>query len=495
MLDDIIRLRLKEIFSVFPYDTFESYTIKITRDGEYDLAEEVTKSLYEKLSTSLQQRSVGDPVRFVYDSSMPTDLLEFILSRAQLSSCSNIIAGGRYHNARDMMSFPKVNRPALYFDPQTPISHHTLRPPGSLMARIEQQDYLISLPYHIYDPVIDLLREASLDPSVLAIKMTLYRVAEDSSVINALRNAARNGKQVVLFIELQARFDEKTNMYWTEKLSRESNITLIGGVEGVKVHSKICVITRMDGKHKRRIAMIGTGNFNENTAQLYSDHVLFTAHPKITEEADRIFDLLGSGFAEVKFKHLVVSPFHTRKRFVQLIKNEIAHAKKGLDARIVLKLNNLVDEQMIEHLMKAAHAGVRIRLMIRGICSLSIDVEGIEPGMIEGKSMIDRYLEHTRIITFHNGGDPQYFIGSADWMGRNLDNRIEVMTPVYDPLVKNELEHFLEVHWNDTYASFSLAGASFNKPLQTGEPGEVRAQKDLYNWYRQLSNSSGFAGM
>jgi polyphosphate kinase len=242
----------------------------------------------------------------------------------------------------------------------------------------------------------------------------------------------------------------------------------------------------MEGKRRRRIAMIGTGNFNEDTARLYSDHVLLTAHPKITEEADRVFELLDSGFSEVKFKHLVVSPFHTRKRFVQLIKGEIAQAQKGREACIVLKLNNLVDDKMIAHVVRAAEAGVRIRLMVRGICLLPTDVPGVEPGMIEGKAMIDRYLEHSRVITFHNGGKRLYFIGSADWMGRNLDNRIEVMTPVYDPLVQVELDHFLEAHWQDTYASFSLETRSFNASLQTGGEGECRAQQDLYRWYREL---------
>lgn len=485
MLDDLVRIKLKEIFSALPYDVYNAYTIKITRDGEYDLAGEVTKSLYEKLSTSIKQRNEGDPVRFVYDQTMPKPLLDYIMEHAGLQDCRIIIPGGRYHNARDMMSFPHVGNSKLYFEAQPPLEHHTLRKPGNLIAQIESRDHLVSLPYHRYNYVIDLLREASLDSSVVSIKMTLYRVPEDSSVINALRNAARNGKKVTLFIELQARFDEEINMYWTEKLTREHNITLISGVEDMKVHSKICVITRKKGKDKKQIAMIGTGNFNENTAGIYSDHILLTANPKITEEVDRVFDLLERGFADVKFRHLIVSPFHTRKRFIDLIKKEIAYAKQGQKALIVLKLNNLVDGQMIKHLVKAAKNGVSIHLIVRGICLLATDAPGLPAGMIRGKAMIDRYLEHTRIVTFHNGGNPLYFIGSADWMERNLDNRIEVTTPVYDPAIQAELDYFLQAHWADTYSSFSLESETFNQSLQTGETDEPRAQRDIYRWYRQ----------
>lgn len=488
-LEDIIRLKLNDIFKAFSYDCYDAYTIKITRDGEYDLTDEVTTSLYEKLANSIKQRSQGDPVRFVYDRHLPKPLLDYLMDRAGLKDCHIIIAGGRYHNARDMIRFPKIsNDPTLYFKPQVPLYHHTLKNDRSLLKQIEERDHLVTLPYHRYDNVIDLLREAALDSCVTSIKMTLYRVPENSSVINALRNAARNGKQVTVFIELQARFDEKTNMQWTEKLSRERNINLISGVEGMKVHSKLCVITRKCGKKETRIAMVGTGNFNEVTASLYSDHILLTSHPKLTSEVEQLFDLLDRGFADVKFKRLVVSPFHTRKRFAALIKAEIEHAKKGNPAGIVLKLNNLVDEQMIKHLIRAEGSGVEIQLMIRGICSMAILEEQTH---LRGKALIDRYLEHTRIIKFHNNGEPLYFLGSADWMERNLDNRIEVMVPVYSKEIQAELDYFLQAHWEDTYSSFDLSETDFNRRLQTGEPGEKRAQQDLYQWYKaQLGEES-----
>lgn len=487
-LEDVIRLKLKEIFKSFHYDTYNAYTIKITRDGEYDLADEVTLSLYEKLSASLKKRSTGDPVRFVYDKNLPDEMLSYLLKYGNLADCRIILPGSRYHNARDMMRFPKISNQSLYFTQQPPLPHHTLNANRSLIEQIEEKDHLISLPYHRYDVIIDLLREAALDNTVSSIKMTLYRVPENSNVINALRNAARNGKKVTIFIELQARFDEEINLHWTEKLSHERNIFLIGGIEGKKVHSKLCVITRLKGKKESRLAIIGTGNFNEDTASLYSDHLLLTSHNKITEEVSQLFDLLDQGFAEVKFKKLIVSPFHTRKRFVSLIKNEMLEAKEGREARIVLKLNNLVDQKMIGHLIRAEKTGVKIRLMVRGICSIALQDHQKN---IEGKALIDRYLEHTRIIKFHNKGEPLYFIGSADWMERNLDNRIEVMVPVYSKEIQQELEVFLQKHWDDTYSSFDLSENSFNRSFQTGQPDEKRAQQDLYLHYKNLVEGNG----
>ncbi|MCF7953386.1 MAG: polyphosphate kinase 1 [Spirochaetales bacterium] len=487
ILDDIIRLCLKEIFHMFNYDTFKAYTIKITRDGEYDLAEEVTKSLYEKLSTSLKQRKMGDPVRVVYDRRMPKQLFSYIMKHADLQACNNIIAGGKYHNARDVINFPKINKKELYFSEQPPIPNHRISLNRSLIEQIEERDHLLALPYQRYHYIIDLLREAALDPDVSSIKMTLYRVAEDSSVVNALRNAARNGKKVTVFIELQARFDEKNNMYWTDKLSQERNITLISGVEGFKVHSKLCIITRKKKKEKekRRIALVGTGNFNESTASIYTDHILMTSHPGITDEVNRVFKLLNSSFYEAKFKHLIVSPLYTRKKIIKHIKEEIRQVNEGGSGEIIIKLNNLVDEKMIKWLLRAADAGVSIKLLIRGIFSMkTLSSKGKERENIIARAMIDRYLEHTRIIKFQNGGEPVFYIGSADWMVRNLDNRIEVMAPIYDADLKNELDQYLEYHLRDTYSSFSLNTNTFNVPLQRGTPDETRAQRDLYLLYK-----------
>ncbi len=479
-LEDVIRYKLNDIFKAFSYDCYDAYAFKITRDGEYDLTDEITRSLYEKLSSSIKQRSQGDPVRFIYDRTIPQPMLDYLLEHAALKDCRIIIAGGRYHNARDFLRFPAIKNQKLYYEPQIPLAHHTLSNSRSLLAQIEERDYLVSLPYHRYDYIIDLLREAALDSSVTSIKMTLYRVPENSSVINALRNAARNGKEITLYLELQARFDEEINMHWTDILTREQHITLISGVEGMKVHSKLGIITRNMGSKQASIGLIGTGNFNEVTASQYSDHILLTAHKKITQEIDQLFLLLERGFMDVRFKNLIVSPFHTRKRFLYLIREEILEAEAGRPAGITLKLNNLVDRQLIKMLLKAEKAQVPIQLMIRGICSMALNLERTH---LQGKALIDRYLEHTRIVKFHNKGQPLYFLGSADWMERNLDTRIEVMVPVYSKEIQSELEVFLVYHWNDTYSSFSLQEHIFNQPLNTGEEGQNRAQRDLYTWY------------
>lgn len=486
ILDDIIRLHLDDIFSSLPYDDFSAYTIKITRDAEYDLAEEVTKSLYEKVSHSIEQRREGSPVRVVYDHRIPRPFLASILERSDLGSCDNIIEGGKYHNARDLIAFPRSNRRELYYPDQDPVNHPYLEGSRNLMNTIFEEDALLHLPYQRFDYVIDLLREAALDPDVVSIKMTLYRVAEDSNVINALRNAARNGKHVTLFIELQARFDEKHNMYWTNKLSREANIRLIKGVEGYKIHSKILVITKRFGKSKRRIALIGTGNFNEKTARLYTDHILLTADLGITNETNKIFKILSNNFYEAKFRSLIVSPFNTRKRIIKMIKKEIENHRNGMEASITLKINNLVDEKLIRQLVAAIYEGVTVILLVRGIFSLTVDQKKVT-GTYIAKAMIDRYLEHTRIYRFHNSGSPRYFIGSADIMERNLDNRIEVLVPINSESLQQELQYYLDQHIADTRSSFSLHAENFNGPLALSDDRKPGAQHELYHHFKALA--------
>lgn len=489
MVDDVIRLFLSEVFNIFEYNSYEAYTIKITRDAEYDLSEEVTKSLYEKLSSSLKQRRIGMPVRVVYDENIPETLLDLLKNRAQLHECDNIIPGGRYHNARDTITFPKVDREELYFPKQPPVDHHSLDLKTSLLDQIQRRDHLLSLPYQRFDYVIDLLREAAIDPTVKSIKMTLYRVADNSSIINALVNAARNGKKIKIFIEVQARFDEKNNLYWTQKLSKEQNITLINGVEGFKVHSKICVITRKNGSLKSRFALVGTGNFNESTARIYSDHILMTSDKRITNEVNKVFSLLESSFNTFQFKHLIISPFYTRKKIIKMIKNEINKANEGHYAEIVVKINNLVDENMIKWLLKAVNSGVKVNLLIRGIFSMDTSSAGEFEDHITAKALIDRYLEHTRILRFHNQGDCLHFIGSCDWMIRNLDKRIEVLTPIYDKNIKQELDFFIEQHLNDNFSSFSLKINNFNEPVLESlnkSKTAVRAQEILYRHFSTL---------
>jgi len=484
MLDDVIRLHLHEIFHIFNYDTYSAYTIKITRDGEYDISEEITKSIYEKISTSIKQRSRGLPIRFVYDRTIPEPLLRLLKDKGDFDSAPIILSGGKYHNARDLLGFPRIDINSLYFPPQAPLPHYALRNDKPLIPQIEQQDVLLSVPYHSFDYLVDLLRESALDSRVYTIYMTLYRVTQRSRVINALINAARNGKKVVIFIEIQASFDEEINISWADKLSREPNVTLISSVEGMKVHSKIGTIVYKEGRNKKYISFIGTGNFNESTARMYTDHILLTNDKQTSKDLIQVFDVLERGFAMASFRNLIVSPFTTRRKISAMIRREISAVREGGRGEITLKLNNIVDAQMIRLLQKAAQEGVRIHLLIRGICTLVTEGENIPHGMITGTAIIDRYLEHSRIYRFHNGGDPLHFIGSADLMERNLDNRIEVIVPIKDTHIKEELDIVLEHLMRDTHSSFYLESERFNIPVESADEVNYRAQESLYDYFR-----------
>jgi polyphosphate kinase len=490
-IDDIIRMKLKAIFHTQGFDRITAFSLSVTRDAEYSLDEQVTKSLYEKITLSIRQRSFGEPVRVVYDSAMPEELLRSISSSAQLNECSSIFPSGRYLTMASLVKFPKIPDSELYFTRQPPLSHHTLDSRTALIPQILKRDHLLSLPYQRFSHMIDLLREASLDPQVVSIKMTLYRVAENSSIVSALINAARNGKRVVVFIEVQARFNEEANLFWTEQLSKEHNVTLISSLEGLKVHSKLCVIRLKNAEEGSsvRIAAVSTGNFNENTARLYSDLILFTAHKGIANEVNKVFKLLAVSFRSYKFNYLLVAPFSLRNRVIALIKREISHAKQDREARIILKINNLVDEQMIRWLCRASQAGVSVILLIRGICCLRPGIPDMSTG-ITVRAVIDRYLEHARIFCFHNNSQKEYFIGSSDLMQRNLDRRIETLVPVLEPALVRELESYLEVHLHDTYSTFSVDTDMESLLLRSGEPGEVHAQHDLYRFYKEKASAS-----
>ncbi len=482
MLDDIIRFGLKEIFAIFDCDRAAAYTIKLTRDAELDIDDDITKSAFEKISKSLEQRKKGQPVRCVYDREMPEDLLDFVLEKNDLKDFENLIPGGRYHNAKDFMNFPNVGAPELNYRKVPALRHAALDRHPSLFKSIREQDILLHYPYHSFDHCLDLLREAAIDPKVTSIKMTLYRVAKNSNIINALVNARRNGKDVSVLIELKARFDEEANIYWTQTLE-EVDAHMLDTVPGLKVHAKLCLITRKEGKKTNQYAIIGTGNFNESTARIYSDHALLTSDPRLTVEVDRVFRFLENNYKTYSYKHLVVSPFYMRKRFIKLIKNEIKNAEAGKEAFVYLKLNSLVDEKMIKKLYDASQAGVKVRLIVRGICSLVPGVKGLSEN-IEAVSIVDKYLEHSRIFIFCNDGDEQYFISSADWMIRNLDNRVEVAAPIYDENIKREFKRFFEIQWCDDKKARLLNGTLDNayRPANNGK--SCRAQIDLYDFLK-----------
>ncbi len=488
MLDDAIRFGLKEIFAIFHFDELSAYTIKLTRDAELDIFDDITKSFFEKISKSLKQREKGQPVRFVYDQAIPDDLLDYILTKTNLCDFDNLIPGGRYHNARDFIKFPDIGNKHLLYEKYKPIPHPDIKLNKSILEVIRKKDILLHFPYQSFDYIIDLLREAAIDPQVTSIKMTLYRVARKSNVINALINASKNGKKVTVNMELQARFDEEANISWTQQLE-ENNIRIIDGVPGLKVHSKLCLITREEEKGTTRYAMIGTGNLNETTAKIYSDHMLLTSNKRLTNEVFNVFGFLENNYSTFSYKHLLVSPLYLRKRLRKLIKKEISNAKAGKKAYINAKMNSLVDREMIDLLYTASQCGVKINMIVRSICSLVPGIKNLSDN-ITVISILDKYLEHSRIFIFCNDGSEKIYISSADMMVRNLDNRVEVAAPVYDENIRQEIKSFFDIQFKDVKKA-RIINAELNNPYRPGrdKPG-IRAQEDLYDYilHRKLSS-------
>ena len=391
----------------------------------------------------------------------------------------NLIAGGRYHNFKDFMSFPDMGKSHLINTPLSPIYHKDIQLKKSLFSLLNKKDILLQYPYHSISHMIDFFREAAIDPLVVSVKTTFYRVAEDSNVINALINAIRNGKQVTVVVELQARFDEENNIYWANKL-REEGAKVIFGVPDMKVHSKLCLITRKDKRVVTHYAYIGTGNFNEKTASFYSDHALLTSDIRITEEINQVFSFFESNLRIGQYKHLLVSPFFMRKEFIKLIDKEIKNARSKKEAYIFVKLNSLMDNEIIQKLYDASKAGVKIRMIIRGICSIKPGVKHLSDN-IQAISIVDRFLEHSRIFIFCNGGVEKIYFGSADWMTRNLDHRVEVITPIYDRKIKDEIRAFMEMQWSDNVKARILDASQTNQyKTRTEDEPAIQAQIDYY---------------
>jgi len=486
LLDDIIRYCLSEIFSVFGWDTYNAYTVKVTLDAEIDIDTDVSKSFLEIMTESLKQRKRGNPVRFVYDNSIPAELLKIITKRLDIRKDDPMRGGGRYHNFKDFMNFPNLGHPELEYQPLPPLRHKDLPPNKSIIATIKQKDVMLHYPYQSFQIIIDFLREASIDPKVRSIKMTIYRAAKNSSVINALINAARNGKYVTVFMELQARFDEEANIFWTNQL-HEEGVKVIQGIPGFKVHSKLILIRRKENNKNVFYANIGTGNFNEDTARIYADDSLLTANEKITADVANAFHQMEANYRPMKYKTLVVAPFLMRNHFIRLINNEMKNAKKGKEAWAIIKLNNLVDETIIRKLYKASQAGVKIKLIIRGICVLVPGVKGLSDN-IEAIAIVDRFLEHSRVIVFCNGGNNQYYITSADWMIRNFDNRIEVACPVYDKSIQKELMKMLKIQLSDNVKARIIAKHLVN-PYKKDEGPEIRSQLEIYKYFEETLKS------
>ena len=482
LLDDVIRLNLNSIFNIFDYNAISAHMIKITRDAQLEFDSDLSKSLMEKISNSVKERRVGEPVRFVYDQAIGKDTLDFFLKRMNILSSESIIPGGRYHNRRDYMNFPNLGRYDLLYRENLPLPVPGLSLEGSILERIKKKDYLLYAPYQSFSYIIKFLREAALDPKVASIKITLYRLAKNSQIVSSLINAAKNGKKVTVQIELQARFDEESNISYSEQMQTEG-IELIFGVKGLKVHSKICVIERIEEGRVKRYGFISTGNFNENSAKVYTDVTLFTSNVEILKDAAKIFDFFDVNYRVHRYKHLIVSPHYTRSRFNKLIDREILNALSGKEAYIKLKMNSISDFKMTDKLYEASKAGVKVQLIIRGICCLIPGVKGLSEN-IEAISIVDNYLEHSRIYIFGNEGDPEVFISSADFMTRNLDARVEVTCPIYDPEIRKELIETFEIGWKANVKARIHSADLLNRYRKRGDEKPFRAQQEMYNYYQ-----------
>lgn len=480
MLDDVIRFCLKELFFYFDYNVHEAYTLKMTRDAELDIDDDISKSFMEKMTHSLKKRKKGKPVRVIYDRTMPEDLKAFIFKKMKLGK-ENAIPGARYHNDKDFMNFPEIGKKKHYYPKLTPFRHKDLRQNTSILKVLRRKDVMLHYPYQTFNHFIDLLRETAIDPEVKEIGITIYRVAEASKVVNALLNAVRNGKIVTVVIELQARFDEEANIYWSNKLQEEGAV-VINGIPGLKVHSKLLWIKRKESNGFRNYAYIGTGNFHEGTARVYADDGLMTSDPRLADEVAHIFEFFKQNFKHFDYENLVVSPFKMRHFFDKCIDHEIHLAKKGKEARMVLKMNSLIDPGMMQKIVEAGEAGVKVQLIVRGIFGLPINKELAEN--ISAISIVDKYLEHSRIFLFGNGGNEKIYISSADWMPRNLNRRIEVACPIYDEEIRNELKEMLNIQLKDNSKARILDSNLINE-YNHGNAGQIfRAQEDYYRFIK-----------
>lgn len=485
LVDDVIRYNTDHIFEVFGYRTVETYNIKLTRDAELEMDNDVSKSMIEKISKSVKARKQGLPVRFVYDAAMPDDMLKYIMKKLGMAKKDNAIPGGRYHNFKDFIGFPKLGEKDLSYPQLIALEHKDLADnPFTTLKAIRQKDILLHYPYHTYNHIINLLREASIDPSVESIRITLYRVADSSKIANALINAVKNGKKVMVLVELQARFDEENNIYWANKL-QEEGARVIYGVPGLKVHSKLFLITTRESGKEMHYSHIGTGNFNENTSRIYTDFSLLTANKEIAADLLKIFDFYENNFKVQSFKHLLVAPFFMRRDFIQLINKEIHNAKNKKPAAITLKMNSLVDKEMIAKLYEASRAGVEIKLIIRGACSLVTEMEGWSDN-IQAYSIVDKYLEHTRVFIFHNNGDERIYISSADWMSRNLDNRSEVAVPIYSEEIRKQIRDIVDIQLSGN-TKVRILDRKQTNTYKRARPGEkkVRVQDEIYNYLKK----------
>ena len=481
MVDDLIRYHLNDIFKIFKPVSVQANMIKISRDAELDFDDDISKSFLDKIAQSVKERSSGDPVRFVYDSDIRIDSLKFLLNKMQIDDdTDSIIPGGKYHNRRDYMKFPSLGKMDLLYKPIKPLNIKGFKLGESAFSKLNERDYMLHTPFHKFSFIINFLMEASIDPKVKKISITIYRLSKLSKVASALINAAKNGKKVLVQIELQARFDESANIKYAKEM-QSHGIKLIFGSPNLKVHSKVCLIERLENKIIKKYGFISTGNFNESTAKIYTDLTLFTSNEKILNEISNVFSFFDANYKKYNFKNLIISPINTENRFKKLIKKEVHNAKLGKPAWIKIKINNITSHSMIKALYEASRSGVRIQMIVRGICCLIPKQTGMSEN-IEVISIIDKFLEHTRFMIFCNDQDNEVFISSADWMTRNLDNRVEVTCPINQPELKKELFDIFNIYWDDNVKSRYVNLEKINRYNRNDKPNS-RSQEELYKYY------------
>lgn len=478
LLEDIVRFGLREVFSLFSPKAVHAWAFKVTRDAEFDLDDSMVEGYLRRVHQGLRKRATGKPVRLVHDRGMPDHLLSQLLRKLDLTRADCRIPGMRYHNFKDFMKFPRLGRPELSARPLEPLVHPDFAGQERALSVVARKDVLLHFPYQSFDHFLDLLREAAIDPAVTHIRLTVYRVSQESSVLNALINAARNGKKVTVLLEVLARFDEENNIAWADEL-RDEGVEVILGVRGLKVHSKLCLVTRLEGRKARHYAVIGTGNFNEETARVYTDHMLLTADPAITDEVAQVFEFFRNNYKVPDFRHLIVSPFESRKQILDLIEAERKAARAGKPAWIRLRLNNLADDQLIEALVDASNAGVDIRVIVRSMNAL-IPSPDRSAHRIEVRCLVGRFLEHSRCLMFANGGKPLVYTTSADWMSRNLDGRVEVTCPIRDKKLRQELLDYFDLQWRDT--ANARVWDSEDADRRPADQDEFDAQIGIRSW-------------
>ena len=487
MLDDLIRYHFQMIFSFFNYHKIQAHMVKITRDAELDLEEDVSIGYVEKITLSVKDRMISDPVRLVYDKEIPRQTLSYVMEKLNIDSTDSLIPGGKYHQRRDYMDFPSLDRPDLLYSYFPPLPLPGLSLEENILDCIDKKDYLLYTPYQDFSYVIKFLREAALDPKVKSIKITIYRLSKNSHIASALINAAKNGKKVLVQIELQARFDEENNINFAEQLEA-AGVQLIFGIPGLKVHSKICVIEREHQNKNRRYGFISTGNFNESTAKAYTDYTLFTSNQKILKEVNKVFNFLEVSYKIKKYKHLIVSPHYTTNIISKLIDNEIQNHKNGLSSGISLKLNNVTNYPLVDKLYEASQAGVKIKMIVRGICCLVPGKKGLSEN-ITVVSVVDKFLEHPRVLIFENAGDKKIYLSSADFMTRNIENRVEVACPIYDKELQKQILDTFNLSWNDNIKARIVNQNPQNKMVKLKSyMTEQRSQWTTYDYFKNKLN-------